>query len=471
MAFFDRNLFNVIWLGFSFFLIFTAFQTTSILEVTALKHFFSNSSSPNSGSTLELNLGYYSLCIIYGMLAISNWVAPSILSVLGYRITLFVSALIYTIFIATLIHPTVWSVLIASVLLGAVAGPLWTAQGAYLNDNSTPETSARNSSVFWALLQLSFFVGNLFLFLYLFFSKPSTDSSYELTSKEITIIFSVLTGFGLCGAISMLFLLPPEKPIYEGEEQALIKEKSTPSSILINMLYAFKSSIMLSIKKEMIFLSIVFIYTGLELNFFTAVYGTCIGNVQLPTFGIRAVGLNGIFIGLGEVTGGLIFMVLGALVKTNCRKIIVIVGFLVHMTTFFIIYLNMPKLCPFTNNDSSSDLTQGAFNIDSIIYIAMLCSFALGFADSCFNTQIYSYISSEFKNELGAPSMALYKFFQSIAAMAAFFYNPYLHLYYQLAILVVFCTLATISYLITESLTKTRNIFPLKISDHPDKTD
>lgn len=44
-------------------------------------------------------------------------------------------------------------------------------------------------------------------------------------------------------------------------------------------------------------------------------------------------------------------------------------------------------------------------------YIAIFCSFLLGFGDSCFNTQIYNIIGQRY-SENSAPAMALFKFMQ-----------------------------------------------------------
>jgi hypothetical protein len=44
---------------------------------------------------------------------------------------------------------------------------LWVAQGQYLSENSDKGTIGRNSGLFWALLESSLVIGNLFVFLYL----------------------------------------------------------------------------------------------------------------------------------------------------------------------------------------------------------------------------------------------------------------------------------------------------------------
>ena len=453
----NRNLYNVIALGVVFLLIFTAFQTTSILQVTALKNAFNdtNTTSP-AMAHLQQNLGYYTLCIIYGMLAISNWIAPSIIVLLGNRLTMFISAALYAVYIATIIYPIVWTILIASVFIGLGAGTLWTAQGAYLCENSDENTSGRNSGIFWALLQASLFIGNIFVYIYLNVSSSSENVS-TLTNTQSLIIFSVLTGFGVLGTLSVFALTKPAK---ETEYRIVVNDViskpprlSSYSSVLREMGLAFVRALKLLFTKEILFFSLLFVYTGLELNFFSGVYGTCIGNVKLESFGVKYVGLNGAFIGIGEVLGGLSFMVVGHYFKGKGRVFIVMLGYVIHMITFYTIFINLPNRSPSTDTTiPHSELTSGALGFESIISLALLGSFLLGFGDSCFNTQIYAFISAVYTEDRSAPAMALYKFFQSIATMVAFFYNPFLNLNWQLLVLVVSGTIGTIGFIITEVL-------------------
>lgn len=61
----------------------------------------------------------------------------------------------------------------------------------------------------------------------------------------------------------------------------------------------------------MILLFSTFLYTGLELSFFSGVYSSSVGFTQKFPEAKRLVGLCGILVGLGEVLGGAIFGLLG----------------------------------------------------------------------------------------------------------------------------------------------------------------
>ena len=53
---------------------------------------------------------------------------------------------------------------VASGLLGIGAAIIWTAQGQFLTINSDSETIARNSGIFWSILQCSLILGNTFIY-------------------------------------------------------------------------------------------------------------------------------------------------------------------------------------------------------------------------------------------------------------------------------------------------------------------
>ena len=92
-----RNI-NVFLLGLAFMLMFTAFQTMGNVQTTIL-----NSARNNQSDGYVEGFdgtGQTSLAIIYVFFAASNWIAPSVVAVLGPRITMGVGGLVYASFIA-----------------------------------------------------------------------------------------------------------------------------------------------------------------------------------------------------------------------------------------------------------------------------------------------------------------------------------------------------------------------------------
>ncbi|XP_062342370.1 UNC93-like protein MFSD11 [Osmerus eperlanus] len=434
-----KMLLNIIILGFGFMFMFTAFQTCGNIEQTVIKSF---------NSTQFHGSGYTSMAIIYGVFSASNLIAPSVVAVIGAQLSMFFSGLIYSGYIAMFIHPYTWSFYTASVVVGVAAAILWTAQGSLLTINSTDATIGRNSGIFWALLQFSLFFGNLYIY-FAWHGHP------HISDKDRTTVFISLTVISLVG--SFLFFLiqkvEPEVPANE-ESQSLVQAESTETAVVVptkglgsQAADAFFKALKLSVTKEMLLLSVSIAYTGLELTFYSGVYGTCIG--AMTTFGDDAkslIGLSGIFIGIGEILGGGVF---GMLNKCNRygRNPVVLLGMITHFVAFYLIFLNIASDAPIAPEEG----TQLQGFITPSIEVALLCSFLLGLGDSCFNTQLLSIVGLMFRED-SAPAFAVFKFVQSITAALAFFYSNYLLLHWQLLIMVLVGFLGTLCFFVAETM-------------------
>lgn len=148
------------------------------------------------------------------------------------------------------------------------------------------------------------------------------------------------------------------------------------------------------------------IVTGFELSFFSGVYSSSIGfTMALGENAKQLVGLSGISIGIGEVFGGVLFGLMGSKTTKFGRDSIVIAGFVIHLLSFVLIFINLPDEAPF------GDTYKIAYLNPPIAWIAILCSFLLGFGDACFNTQIYSMLGGVFAKN-SAAAFALFKFTQ-----------------------------------------------------------
>lgn len=118
------------------------------------------------------------------------------------------------------------------------------------------------------------------------------------------------------------------------------------------------------------------------------------------------------------MTGGAIFGILGARTVRWGRDPIIVGGFIVHVAAFFLIFLNLPNSAPFGNTSEEAFLQTNA-------YLAIFCSFLLGFGDACFNTQVYSILGDVFADD-SASAFAIFKFTQVRIPYNLFHVHPLL---------------------------------------------
>ncbi|KAM6050025.1 UNC93-like protein MFSD11 isoform 2-T4 [Theristicus caerulescens] len=381
------------------------------------------------------------MSIIYGVFSASNLISPSVVAIVGPQLSMVVSGIFYSLYIAVFIQPATWAFYTASVFIGIAAAVLWTAQGNCLTVNSDENTIGRNSGVFWALLQSSLFFGNLYIYF-------AWQGKTHISESDRRTVFIALTVISLVGTVLFFLIRKQEDTKAPGEEDSaneILGDSSSAQNKMTRAVAAFKKSIKLSFTKEILLLSVTTAYTGLELTFFSGVYGTCIGAVN--RFGSEEkslIGLSGIFIGVGEILGGGIF---GLLSKNNRfgRNPVVMLGIVVHFIAFYLIFFNMPNDAPIAPMEGTDDV---AYMIPSK-EVAIFCSFLLGLGDSCFNTQLLSILGFLYSED-SAPAFAIFKFVQSICAAVAYFYSNYFLLQWQLLIMVVVGFFGTITFFTVE---------------------
>lgn len=444
----DWRTFNVVVLGVGFLFIFTAFTTCGNVEQTVVK---SLKNSTFTGS------GYHSLGIIYGIFSFSNLLAPTVVTVIGPKITMFLSGILYSGYIAVFIVPSTWSFYLTSVLIGIGAAMLWTAQGHFLVENSEASTINRNTGMFWALLQCSMLFGNLYIYL-------DWNRKTEISDGSRRNIFLFLLVASVLGTLCFLVLRKShheEDVLSEEEGQSLLSTrtmyKHRANTAVQDTKSEFKTILQLLKTKTILLLSPCMAYSGLELSFYSAVYGTCIGaTAQFGEAAKGLIGISGIVVGVGEIVGGGLF---GLLCKNNRfrRTSVVFLGMVVHFVAFYLIFLNIPNDAPVVFETT----TQKNPYLTPSVSIALLCSFLLGLGDSCFNTQLYSILGCVYA-EQSTPAFAIFKFIQSVCAAVAFFYSGYLLLMWQLLLMVVLGFAGTLCFFVVERMQN----FPVDLQEY-----
>ncbi|CAD6187451.1 unnamed protein product [Caenorhabditis auriculariae] len=374
----DNATLNILQLGLGFFFNFFAFNSQGFIEEPVID-------SASDRGNINKHAGYYSLSIIYATFTLGNFIAAPIVDILSPKWGMVVGALCYTAFQVGFLFLNQIYLYISS----AVSGIIWTGQGSYLSQNCTEKTTSKNSALLWALAQTSLLGGGIFLFL-VFHQSNTTDNISTSTVNTLYSIFSVMS------LVSVVVLALLRTPVYKE-----VKTEKTDYKLLL------ASTFKLMFTKRMFLLAF-----------------------KLGNNTNSLLALNSITTGVGQIVAGLLFGLLGDKTKKIGKDSIVFLGTIVHLITFALVYINFPSNAPLRKTDDIGGL------ITPNVVIALLCGGLLGFGDACWNTQIYSLLCDCYPN-LSSQAFALFKFYQSGLACAAFFYSPNLQLQWHLVILVL----------------------------------
>ncbi|ESO97545.1 hypothetical protein LOTGIDRAFT_152636 [Lottia gigantea] len=135
-----RPLKDTLVLSFSFLAIYTSYLAIQNLQ-----------SSLNE----EGSLGVVALSCLYGTIILSGILAPSFIKIVGAKRSLVIAWIIHTVYVGSNFYPS-WATLIpSSVLLGGIAGPMWTSQGLYLTANGNAYSKLINENFHSALSKLN----------------------------------------------------------------------------------------------------------------------------------------------------------------------------------------------------------------------------------------------------------------------------------------------------------------------------
>ena len=154
-----------------------------------------------------------------------------------------------------------------------------------------------------------------------------------------------------------------------------------------------------------------FLYMGIQLSFWSGVYGPSLANTLDFDDPKALTGLHGILIGVGEIVAGLVFGVFGHVTNKYGRYPVVVLGSVLQLTSIILIVLNIPKDAVF------GETTELPILGSSSEAIALACSVMLGFGDACYNTQTMSLLAGVYPDRAG-PAFAIFKFVQCVAAAA-----------------------------------------------------
>ncbi|CAF4190929.1 unnamed protein product, partial [Adineta steineri] len=353
----NRHLINVILLGLAFMLLYTAFHATTMLAQSVFEGI---KNETINGTNFEGG-GYISLGIASACMAIANIFAPVIISILGPSISMFMGGTTFLLYVLSFLFPMIWSFYLVSILLGIGAAILWTAQGTYLALYSNEMTVSRNAGIFWALLQIGYLPGNLFVYL-----SINTETITRSTRYPLFAVFSIVCAVGLA-----FFALIIWRTFIERRQSNSQLSNKEEKITMANIAETLKIAVRLFKTRNMLLLLISFAYTDDSLIF--------TGTRK------RLIGLHGVLLGVGEILGGGLFGFITKPKTSSQRGLIIFIGFVLQIVFYYSVFINFPFDSPAKETNSKP-----YFEFDSLIsqVIAFVGSFLVGLGDSSLNIQV-----------------------------------------------------------------------------------
>lgn len=128
--------------------------------------------------------------------------------------------------------------------------------------------------------------------------------------------------------------MPAEEQELQGENETK-NEPEEPQGAMETIVSSIQAAFKLLVTKKMLLIAPLFMYSGFELSYFSGVHPTTVGNSKNMADSSSAVGMAGLFVGIGEVLGGGIF-VFGAKMMENISRTKILMGFEIKEENLFL---------------------------------------------------------------------------------------------------------------------------------------
>jgi len=179
------------------------------------------------------------------------------------------------------------------------------------------------------------------------------------------------------------------------------------------------------------------------MSFYVLAFPTSVGSTNALPDPKSLVGIAGLMIGTGEVSGAIGWGLVNRWAKLWGRGIVIISSTFCHLAAFILLFLSIPDDAPFGKNTSAPTY------IAPTETLVCITGILIGIGDSGFNTQIMGILGQLYPDD-STPAFALYKFSQSFTAAVGFFYSSVLTLPWQILIQTSTLLLGSASYLLVE---------------------
>ncbi|XP_055329532.1 UNC93-like protein MFSD11 [Paramacrobiotus metropolitanus] len=423
----NQHMCNIILLGLGFFFCMGSFFTCMFSQTVVLNsvhdEYFEGTPT----------MGYVCLAISFAAMTVSFVLSPALSAVMGPKTSMVIGAGFLTLSIGVFLRPLEITLYMGSLAQGIGAGIMWTVYGHFLTANSTAKTIGRNTGIFWMLFQAGPVCGNLFYFVL-------TNNASSITDTTRYILFSVLLPASSLGIFTLSLL---RHPWVHDTLSVKTCDQSEEKEERLTFGQALQGELKMAMSKEMLLLTPMFVYMGIELTFWMNVYGTSLGyTFSFGSVREALVGLNGMFIGFGQITGGFCYGLLGGFLRRNGRDVGVLLAFVTHLVAFYIAFLILPER-------SALEMTAARGHIAASPYIALVCSFLLGFGDAGWNNPLFALFGSLYPKD-PVSAFAIFQAYQSFGNVISFAYSTTLIVPYQLGIMVITAVLGLFGYCFVE---------------------
>lgn len=428
---------NLLVVSASSFLVNSAFLSLSHLQTSMLN--------------VESGLGTVSLSAISSSFVLScMFLAPFFISVAGLKVTIGACTLLYTPYFIANFYPHWVTVLPTSFVLGFGAGPLCTANYAYVAELATQYAGLHRQNadaafgrffgVFLMFGQLSQVFGNLLSYVIIEAGGATGESTVvsqeassdkrsscgvnfcphsalptNMTAPSVTSRFQlcvVYTAFGWIAALAVFLLLDPLERKMQRHDRASLQ-------LLMLTMRHMKNP-------YQIFIIPLTIFSGLEIAFiaddFTKAYITC-------TWGVNYVGL--FLVSLG-VSGALFSLSFGWLLHITGRPQMVLLGAVVNVAMIILML---------------------SYEASYLLLVLLVASGVWGIADAAWNTHLISFYAVAFKQNPDA-AFASCHLWRSVGTIASLSYSSLVCTDMKLYILLCALTVGVAGYFAVDAEVK-----------------
>ncbi|ETN87009.1 hypothetical protein NECAME_05729 [Necator americanus] len=323
-------------------------------------------------------------------------------------------------------------------------------EGAYMAEHSSRRTIESNTGIETAVGHSSMFIGGMVLVL-IFYLIPQDAS--EVTShyrsfseQHIQVIYGMFFAVTLIAAV-MFALLPTKQ--YDSIA-------SNSPRIIPNFKTHMKNLGKAFIHPNMILLSFTFLYMGFLVSFFLGIYPTTLSFTASLVHDVYIVALYSFFVGLAELSGGVLIRPLIKKIVNYKLQVVMIVHVLVVVAAMALFQLSTPERSTIEPNDESSLFLQPNR------YLACAVGYLIGMGDFTLTMArviICQMAVPKHRNEV----FSLTRIYQCISSCIVLFLSSYMTVTYWTTVMLVGMVVGVTTFLIVVTNTSSKNVIsPLK---------